>query len=219
MSGPVANRPRQVEDIRAARSGICRVCAVVIALASIVALSWALASRSHAARRGIRVIDLFAEFDRAEKRAGRPVAEAFARKDVSIEGDARRAILAHPPSRLIFPLTVPARASLRTDLALEPSAWDLSRDGVMFRIGISDDRHYEALYARHLHPGARREDRSWIPVELDLSSFGGLRFSLFFQPGWRTWRLVFSTDPGPPGSADVEHDWAVWGNPRIEAAR
>lgn len=81
-----------------------------------------------------------------------------------------------------------------------------------FRFGISDDRIYEALAAETPAAGA------WHEMRIDLSRYAGRKFSIFYQPDGRTWRLVFATD-----QLAGEACTAFWGEPAVyadvEAAR
>ena len=50
-----------------------------------------------------------------------------------------------------------------------------------------------------------RSDRRWIPIEVDLSAYGGLAVD-----------LIFNTNSSMPGRGDnPANDWAVWGTPEI----
>ena len=53
---------------------------------------------------------------------------------------------------------------------------------------------------RDVNPRANRGDRSWVPVEADLSAWGG-----------QTVRLTLQTLPRD----DLNYDWAGWGNPVV----
>jgi hypothetical protein len=157
---------------------------------------------------------LFDRFEEAERRPAH--SSVLAREEAVVDGAKRRVIFAHPPTRLIWTQKLPARAVLSTAIALKPEAWAGGGDGVVFRIGISDNRIYKGLYSRHVDPSHRPDDRRWIPVTLDLSHFGGWQWSLFYRPWERTWRLVFSTDVGPPGFNNNAWDWAIWAEPMLE---
>ena len=163
----------------------------------------------------VETIDLLHGLDSAQKRASMAVDQAFHVEFVTIDGDRRQAIFAHPASRLTWPLRLPGRAVLRTAIALKPEVWERANDGVLFRIGISDGRYYEQLYYRHLHPAARAEDRRWTPVEIDLRAFTTFRWSLFYRPWDRTWNLILSTDNGPERTSTPDWDWSLWAAPTI----
>ncbi len=152
-------------------------------------------------------VDLVGLLDEAEKRSTLPADEAIAVVDQDIEGDVRRGIYAHPPSRIIWKLLVPRDAWLRTSLGIKPEAWELEGDGVLFRIGVSDGRTYEELLSQHLHPSINPGDRRWVPVNIDLSAYSGE----FVE-------LIFNTNTSPPNQGDDgRNDWAIWGTPLIRA--
>jgi hypothetical protein len=154
-------------------------------------------------------IDLIAAFDEAEKRSHRPVEETFAVTELEVDGQRRRAIAAHPLSRLIWRITVPRHALLQTWIAVDPEVWDLEGDGVQFRIGVSDGSQYDELLRQHVDPISRRGDRRWVPITLDLSEYQG-----------QAVELIFNTDHGPPDApVDSRNDRAVWGEPAVLVAR
>jgi hypothetical protein len=149
----------------------------------------------------VPVIDLLREMDRAEKRPpnGFEVVAHAAGDRV------RAAIVVAVPSRLTIPLRVPHRGALRASVALhsaDPAA------AVRFRVGVSDDRIYEAL-GQTVVTGA---ERGWVDLRADLSAYAGFKWSLFYRPDRVTWRLVLATDPvaGAPTRG-------VWGAPEIVA--
>jgi hypothetical protein len=150
-------------------------------------------------------IDLVQQFDTAEKRSNLPMHEAFNVYDVTVNGETKRGIMAHPTSRIIWKVTVPNRAWLRTSICLDPRVWDQEGDGVLFRVGVSDGRAYEELVNQYLNPYAVHGDRRWVPVSVDLSAYGGREVS-----------VIFNTNSSLPGKGDdSRHDWAVWGAPAI----
>lgn len=139
----------------------------------------------------IRIVDLIGELNHAEKRP----AEAFTLSDRR----GVRAIAGPAPGRIIWTLPIPRRAVFRAVTSVDGSA------ATRFRVGVSDDRIYEGLAAVQSSPGS-----GWTPIEADLSAYAGWKWSLFYQPEHRSWRLVLSADTvgGTPATA-------VWGNPEI----
>jgi hypothetical protein len=152
------------------------------------------------------VIDLVAQFadPRTEKRSNHQ--NAFGTETVTIDGQAKPSILARPAARIIYTVAVPADAWLETSFALKPDSWTKPTDGAQFRIGVSEGRTYDELLRQLVVPS--RGDTRWFTARLDLSAYEG-----------RTVKVIFNTDPGPPGARDVEFDEAVWGAPRIYAKR
>jgi hypothetical protein len=156
---------------------------------------------------------LFDRFPQAEQRAATP--DAFARESLVLDGRERRVIYAHAPTRVTWSTMLPARARLTTGIALKPEAWHGAGDGVVFRIGIADNRRYDTLFRQHVNPYANAADRRVIPVSVDLSGYGGWQWSLFYRPWTITWHIVLATDAGPPGVGNAAWDWAVWVDPAI----
>lgn len=150
------------------------------------------------------LVDLIALFPEAEKRTTMgSLTEAFAVIDVTLHGERRRAIFAHPTSRITWDVDVPADAVLRTEAGMRLESWTAPGDGATFRIGIGDGPTYREVYERLLDPYNRPEDRGWAAIEIDLAPYAGRRV-----------RIVFNTTPGPWDNA--VRDAAVWGAPRIE---
>ncbi|MBI2834354.1 MAG: hypothetical protein HYX76_08005 [Acidobacteria bacterium] len=176
--------------------------AAVVVLAGIAALVvWV----TRGDRLGTRGADLIEAFTTAEKRSNQPPDTAFAIQTVTISGESKRAIYAHPTSRIIYRLTVPRDAWLETWIAVKPEAWTQPGDGVLFRVGVSDKRTYEELLNVHVNPAAQSGDRRWIPVNLDLSPYSNQNVE-----------LIFNTNVGLPESKpDGSNDFAVWGQPRV----
>lgn len=150
-------------------------------------------------------VALLDRLDGVQKRTNVESPEQFAVREVTIGGETRRAILALPHSRLIWPVAVPADGWMEVAFALAPEAWEGAEaaDGVQFRIGVSDGRLYDELLRQLVDPS---RDRRWFTARLDLSAYEG-----------RTVDVVFNTDPGPPGSTNTLNDRAVWGEPRIHS--
>jgi hypothetical protein len=155
-------------------------------------------------------VDLIAAFPTAEKRSNLPVGQAFRITTATIDKEERRAIFMHPTSRLIFKVTVPRNAWLRTFLAIMPRAWDEERsDGVLFRFGVSDGRKYDELLNQHVDPRSVPEDRRWVPVTIDLSPYAGQQVD-----------LIFNTNSSlPRRRANSSFDLALWADPRVTVNR
>ena len=150
-------------------------------------------------------LDLVQQFESATVR--RPSPEVFAVGDVAIAGVVRRAITVDQPSRIAWDFTMPVGARLQVFLALQEVTWTAPGDGVLFRIGISYDGRYEELVTRAVTPHTRPDDRSWVPVTVDLGPFAGRAVS-----------LIFNTGSGLEGD-NRENDLAVWGAPVLMSRR
>jgi hypothetical protein len=180
-----------------------RLVLAIVALA-VVAGAWWYFGRGGARSTAIALLDLYPQ---AEKRSNMPVEQAFSVLAVDIGGDSRPSIAMHPTSRLTFPqVTLPEDAWLRVWVALRPDVWERQEgDGVLFRFGVSDRRTYEELVRQFVDPQHNPGDRRWIPLEIDLSAYGGAPVD-----------LIFNTNSSLPGRGDnPANDWAVWGQPEI----
>ncbi len=143
------------------------------------------------------------------KRSPYPEIEAFSVYDATIGGETKRAVYARPPGRIIWKVTPPPASELKASLGLRMESWVQEGNGVVFRIGVSDGRHYTELLKRHVNPYSAPDDRRWIPVDIDLSPFAG-----------KTVDIIFNTDPSPQGvPADGRNDLALWGEPTVASAR
>ena len=161
----------------------------------------------YASRQRRPAIDLIDQFHTAELQASLELHLAFLLTDVVVGGESMRAIAAHPQSEIAWTVKVPSGARLRTAIAMVPMVWSLPGDGVVFRIGVSENGVYSELFAHHLDPARVPADRRWVPVDLDLSQYSGRRI-----------RLIFKTDASVPGRPpDFTYDWARWGGPRLVA--
>ena len=151
------------------------------------------------------VIDLVQKLPDAVKMPSGAGPDVFAVRDERIGTDTKRAIYAHPPTRIKWQVVVPNDAWLRTSLGVDPAAWDKEGDGVLFMIGIRvlDGGSYEQLLTEHVDPRTRNGDRRWVPVAIDLSAYGG-----------RTVEIIFNTRTSLRGD-DPRNDFAYWGAPAI----
>ena len=150
----------------------------------------------------IAVTDLMRQSQSAEKR---PLGGTFELLEHECGTESHPSLAVPAASRVIWSLKLPDRAVLATEVALEGSPGA----SATFRVGISDDRVYEQLGARAVSADAC--GHGWTPIEIDLGPYSGWKFSLFYQPRNRTWRLVLGTTPesGAPTRA-------FWGRLRIE---
>lgn len=151
----------------------------------------------------VRAIDLLKQLGNAEKRPVNGVFELVAHGC----GDGRHLSLAVPASsRLTWSTKFPDGGvfTSRVAVAGPPGA------SALFRVGVSDDRVYEQLETRTVTTDECR--RAWTPIEVNLKQYTGWKFSIFYQPRRRTWRLVLGVNAG-----SVAPDRAYWGAPQIEA--
>jgi hypothetical protein len=178
-----------------------RLLALVIVIAVIIAAAWFWRTRQGGIESGaIDLVDLFPDAEKRTTMAS--LEEGYAIQTVTIDGDRKRAIFAHPFSRILWTVTVPEHAVLRASAGLRPDAWSTEGDGALFRVGVSDGPNYTEYFKQMIQPFDKPGDRRWFPVEVDLTPYAGKQI-----------KIVFNTEPGPSGNA--VGDASVWGMPRI----
>ena len=134
-----------------------------------------------------------------------PAGASFEVIDAELNGETRRAITATPPTRLTFKVQVPDDGWLNVAVGLKPEAWTLEGDGVLFFVGVFDQRTFEMLFTQHVNPFGNPGDRKWIPIWVDLSAYAGEEVD-----------LIFNTRVSQPGKPeDPRNDLALWGAPEI----
>jgi hypothetical protein len=152
----------------------------------------------------VRAIDLLHEAGRASKR---PSDLVFSVGEHTAGGERRPALAGRAPCRIIWTLRFPPRSLVQTLVAIVP-AQDQSAT-VAFRVGVSDERLYDALAERRVSVAAGQPPQ-WLPLTVDLSLYAGRKWSLFFRPDSHPWRLVFNADL-LAGQAV-----ALWGSPGVD---
>jgi hypothetical protein len=119
----------------------------------------------------------------------------------------RQVLFVHPaPSgstALVYPVRIEPRTVLRADLAVAPQAWSKEGDGVVFTVYVEDEAGMHLLYSRYVDPKHHQADRQWLPLQVDLTAFGG-----------KLVRIILAASGGPAG--DQRYDWAGWGEARLE---
>lgn len=145
-------------------------------------------------------VDLLAQLSSADRRAGGNVDQAVRMDVVAVQGDARTALIMRAPARVTWPVTLPLHARFFSALALVPDAPGLPQ-GVTVRVGLSDGRMYQEI-------GKVEATGSWAPIFLDLGEYSEWKFSVFYQPLHKTWRLVLNADATPGGTV-------AWDRPRL----
>ena len=167
-----------------------------IAVPALLAIAVALLSCRRAPRAANMIAaDLINEFSRAECRPAN-ACETIRERD----GPAVRVA---SPSRITWVLRLPHDARFETTISAPGDA------RVRFRIGVADQRTYEALAELVMTKADGRK-----PVAIDLSAYAGRKWSLFYHPDRIAWRLTLSADAvgGVPGVA-------LWGAPRVMTTR
>lgn len=123
-----------------------------------------------------------------------------------ILGDSRQVLFVHPANTgtttLVYPVMVRSGTYLTTALALAPEAWSGDGDGVVFSIFVEDDAGMRLLFSQYVDPKHQQQDRNWLPVDLNLSSYEG-----------KLVRIILSVSSGPAGN--LSYDWSGWAEPRL----
>ena len=145
------------------------------------------------------LIDLVRELPRAQVQA--PASSPGARADfVSSTSGQVPALVMSAPSRVTWTLQFRERAELTAEVALTADPGAPAGDGVTLRIGISDNRSYDELLRLRLDKPAPGTAPAWHPILLDLTAFSGWKWSLFYQPSRRQWKLILNADATPGGA-------------------
>jgi hypothetical protein len=127
-----------------------------------------------------------------------------------VAGTARKQWLyLHPPAEVAVDVAVPRGREVwfQAALALDPQVWTASLgDGASFQVLVAPIQNgqlmgpTETLLDQAVIPRSDRGQRRWLPVEADLSPWGG-----------QTVRLTLRTSP----RQDFAFDWAGFGNPMV----
>ncbi len=161
-----------------------------------------------------RRIDLLRSFDRAEKR---PAGAVFTTAIVTLGGETQPALDVPAMSRIVFASRLPDHAVLRTAVGLPTEMAAPGGGRALFRIGIADERTYDGLLSKEIDIGST--PRAWEHVSIDLSDYAGFKWSLFYRPREKTWRVIFNTSITRQGRSADASDRLFWGTPSIERAR
>jgi len=162
---------------------------------------------------GGALIDLVASVDRAERR---PQPEHVRRTFTKLEGQIEPAVEVPAASRIVWSVRLPDHAVLRTAVGASPELAASKDAQAIFRIGISDERSYDALIATEVRLGSAQ---AWKRVSVDLSKYSGFKWSLFYRPRDKTWRIIFNTTVTGLARPVEATDRLLWAHPVIEGRR
>lgn len=182
-----------------------------IILIAVLAVAGAAVSYWRGGGSSATAIDLTQALAAAEKRSNPLPADEAVKlvPAVTINGEAKPAILEQSNARIIFRITPPPDAWFSASLALDPAAWDKEGNGVLFRAGVSDGKKYQELLNQYVNPFSNTGDRRWIPVSLDLSAYSGQPVEL----------ILNVNDSLPKQPPDLRNDLALWGAPTVHSGR
>jgi len=158
-------------------------------------------------------IDLLSLLAHAEKRPPTTANDAFVVRDVPCDGRVVPAVIVPQPSRIVWTVRIPRRATLTAHAGLVPDHTGKSAGDAVFRIGVSGGRLYEMVYQRRMTPISVESDRTFVPIAVDLSAWAGWQWSLFYRPSETAWNLVFSVD----GAKST--DTPLWMAPAIQGIK
>ena len=116
---------------------------------------------------------------------------------VEIQSAPRRVILAHPPSKISYTVSVGLENLLVFAIGILPGVWEKIPQGVKFDVDVLYLGVKENIFSRVLQPKRNLGDRGWHNFIRPLKKFFG-----------KTITLTFSTS----GSGeDLSYCWSAWG--------
>lgn len=121
---------------------------------------------------------------------------------VNIAGDVRPGLLVDPPYTVSWDVDVPVGTVVEGAIGMRPAVWELNQGGFDLVIEVSAPGS-DAPLTTHLvslDPGARLDDRRWVPWRLEVPGSGARRITL------RT---------APTGDAAPDYAWAAVGAPGL----
>jgi hypothetical protein len=128
------------------------------------------------------------------------------REELVVDGVALPALLADPPQEITFRVIPADGVRLRAFVALRPAGWIGNAGGVRFTAAALDPTGTEVRsVARTTDPAGCRDDRRWLPLDLDLDGLAPVEH-----------RIVLRTEL--PEGANGAYAWAVWGDPVLVPA-
>ena len=125
--------------------------------------------------------------------------------EMTVHGDTRLAILAHPESRICFDVDPPEGARLAFGITLSPLVWSPEKGkGVLFRIVLLQGGSEVELFSEYIDPKNNPDHRRWHDFDIDLEA----------SPTEPSTVQFITTAPGDSNC----HNWAYWGRPYIHLA-
>ena len=123
-------------------------------------------------------------FQDAERR---PLHGSFELKEHTFAGVPRASLVVPAESRVTWKLFVPHRGRLQMFVAFA----EASAASVAVRVGVSDNRVYNTLTERTI--SSAEAARGWVALDVDLSTYAGRKWSLFYRPDGRKWQIIVGT--------------------------
>ncbi len=135
-------------------------------------------------------VDLLEQLRDAERLSAAPGDRAIGADVIRVGADARTALILTAPARVTWTVRLPLHAHLRSAVT----------GAGTLRIGVSDGRIYDEL----LRTVA---DDTWQPIDVNLREYSEVKWSLFYQPLRRDWRIIINADaPASGGDARLALD-------------
>lgn len=116
---------------------------------------------------------------------------------IEIQSKPRRVIFAHPPSKIIYFVTIKPGSLLAFAIGILPGAWDKIPQGVKFDIDVASGGVTDTIFSRVLQPKRNIGDRGWHNFILPLEKYSGKGVSIIFSTSGSTENLSYC--------------WAAWG--------
>jgi len=125
---------------------------------------------------------------------------------VIVNRDSRTALFMHPDSSVLFPsVHLGKHPSLDSAICIKEHVWEKCTGTIFFEVKVVPETGIEkVVYSRRVQTATRTEDRSWIPVDIDLSEWTD-----------QTIQLQFSTR----AEGSHAYAWASWANPILTDER
>ena len=134
----------------------------------------------------VPAVDLLRKLQDAERR---PAGGRFDAAEHTFGGRSMASLVVPAESRMTWTLAIPHRAHARLFAAVPGERGPAV---VAVRIGISDDRLYTTLVETTVTSEETRT-RGWTLIQADLSPYAGRKFSLFYRPDSRLWKVIVGT--------------------------
>lgn len=116
---------------------------------------------------------------------------------IEIQSIPRNVIFAHPPSKIMYTLSVKPGSLLAFAIGIMPGAWEKISQGVKYDIGIVSDGVENTIFSRMLQPKRNIGDRGWHNFIVPLENYSGKMVTIAFVTS---------------GSGDdISYCWAAWG--------
>jgi ABC-type polysaccharide/polyol phosphate transport system ATPase subunit len=122
-------------------------------------------------------------------------------RTVEIQSKPRRIIFAHPPSQIIYTVTIKPGVVLAFAIGILQDVWDKIPLGVKFDIDIVSEGATENIFSQVLQPRQNIGDRGWHNFVVPMEKYSEKKVSLVFRTS---------------GSGeDLSYCWSAWGWGRI----